>query len=576
MLSSLQSKFDSLSLGVDPGVVNLDLARWLEVNTKAPDGVYPFSFEGHEWQSGVIQHPAPHKALRKASQTGGSEIIVRIILGLASLYQGTHWMYVLPSRGFASTFSTSRALPVIESSPTLSNLQSKTVRNTTMRKIGSSFVYFVGAQKARQAISVPCKGVVRDEYDFGIPSVLTTFLSRFGHYRPEERFLFDVSTPTVEGYGISEMFDEGQRNYYMLYHDKCGKWVCVEAWRDIIIPGYDGTLLTFTKADQKRPSVKVQEAVCLCPGCREPITMDNFCDPRKRAWVPMFPSREIASFQVDPLCLPQINTPVNLANSRHEYDDQAIYVNYRLGMPFSDNTNSLTLEMIKQRSVVDLIVPGQGSSMASYVFGLDVGKTCHLTIIEVSYGHPLKLVWMESIRQTGDNEVLRRVTEVKRAFNIRHGIVDVGPDITLQQSLVADGEGDVFAGEFTEGTLGLEYLMVKEEDRIVKIGRTKAISALVKEIGAGSVLFPSGGDEYNEMVAHFRAVKKVTRVTATSATKQVWTNTGADHYFFSMLYAWLAAKIFFGDFELEGNTNYIGSMVGISSVKLKDRVEERV
>jgi len=78
------------------------------------------------------------------------------------------------------------------------------------------------------------------------------------------------------------------------------------------------------------------------------------------------------------------------------------------------------------------------------------------------------------------------------------------------------------------------------------------------------------------MVAHFRAVKKVTRVTATSATKQVWTNTGADHYFFSMLYAWLAAKIFFGDFELEGNTNYIGSMVGISSVKLKDRVEERV
>src|SRR5574343_823786 len=222
----------------------LDLTKipeWICKNTKDPRNKrLRWSFADHEFQIGILSEAAAHVVVRKCSQVGLSEASVRLTLAVCYMRDLTG-IYVLPTKAFVQKFSPDRIDRVVDNSPTLSSHKSKEHYNVGLKRIGDMSLYVVGSFSPGDAISVPAQFLVRDEYDFCKQSVLTTFDSRLGHNKEGEDFRRDFSTPTVAGYGIDKLFQEGDQRYYAVHHDACGKWVVTNFMDHVVVPGFSGT-----------------------------------------------------------------------------------------------------------------------------------------------------------------------------------------------------------------------------------------------------------------------------------------------------------------------------------------------
>lgn len=174
------------------------IPEWLQTHTRAPDNQDKnFSFKGHEFQIEMISDPAPVSAIKKCSQVGASEIWFRFVLAYMAIYRSVNLIYVLPTLGFVRKVAKGRIDPVINNSPTLKGMVNRQVNSTDLKQILNSFLYMAGASSKSSGISVPAKGVIKDEVDFCDQAILSTFASRMGHNDAADVLDRSFSTPTV-------------------------------------------------------------------------------------------------------------------------------------------------------------------------------------------------------------------------------------------------------------------------------------------------------------------------------------------------------------------------------------------
>lgn len=532
------------------------LPEWLVENTAHPaDPLQKWSFEDHEYQLGILQCTAPHTSVIKCAQSGVSELALRMALGLGSLYQGSNTIYSLPTTGFARKFTSLRVDPVIEASDALKQARSKDVDSTEMKKIGRSFYFFVGAQNMRQVISIPAKVLIRDEVDFCNQKVLTALESRLGHNKPDPItgldtwVKMDFSTPTLPNYGIHKLYMEGSKCVYMCKHDVCGQWVSVAPVTDIILPGFDGSLLTLTKDDLDSSFVKVDKAFVKCRGCGQPISHANLATPGKRLWVPEHAElhKEKASFYVSPLDAPVINPVQKILRGIKQYESADDWINFGLGVA-TQSADSQVSEYVLKRGVKGDYREPAGYNMDGCFGGLDVGKLLHLTVL-APVEDKLHLVWAERIRQIvneyGDDSASARALEVVNT-GLSKIVVDSGPDITIPQKIIQGSlYGAAWACYFSRSVKNTEAYSLDPTDGSVTVDRTKTIDEFVKFINAGKLVLPAGFAETEIVVKHVLKLKRVKRVSETTGeTMAAWISADdEDHFFFSLLYAFIAYKL---------------------------------
>jgi len=521
-----------------------NLAFWIEKNTTDPfNPSRPWSFDKHEYQKGILGSSKPHTVIRKAAQAGVSELAVRTALGLCSLYSGTNFIYVLPSLMFARKFSVSRIDPVIQNSEVLSSVVSKDVDSSEIKRIGDSFLFVGGAQKQSQAISIPAKGLFRDEHDFCDPQVLTTFESRLGHNAPGEEIIFDFSTPTVPGYGISKLYERGDKSCYFCLHEKCGQWVEVDPATSIVLPGFDQPLNMLHKSDLSNPLVKPNEAWVKCPHCGGEITLANLADPESRAWVPEFPDRDIASFYVSPLDVPTINPPSKVVKRIESYETTSDWINFALGTPFASAENKIVEEAFEKALRGQVVYPRDGA--ANYtVMGMDIGKMSHLLVGREVEGK-LHVIWAERIRQTDDNELCSRYLQIQRQYGAVKGVIDAAPDLTVPKMAIARSlVGQVWGSYFVQGRgpSSLGFFSLDEIDQVVKIYRTRIMDEVVRLFNKGDIILPREHPDLPILRKHLLAMNRIRKDDVEGNEKAVWISDGDDHYFLALVYL-VAAKM---------------------------------
>lgn len=541
----LRAWFEQTRVAIQRSSGRAALSRWMQTNTRDPlKPINPWSFSGHEYQIGILESDKSHTAVRKAAQTGVSELLVRTVLGLLSLFPGSNWIYVLPSLMFARKFSVSRIDPVIENSPFLSASVSKEVDSSEIKRIGSSFLFVAGAQKQSQAISIPAKGLARDEHDFSDPQVLTTFESRLGHNKPGEEIILDFSTPTLPGYGISKLFDAGDGRVYMAWHESCGQWVEVDPSSSIVIPGFDDSLFMLQKEDLNDPRIRVKDSWVKCPHCGGEISLQNLSTPEYRAWVPARDNRDSASFYVSPLDVPTINPPEKIVRKILSYESTSDWVNFGLGVPYESAENSISTEMLDKAFCLPPVRPREGAATGT-LMGVDVGKISHMLIGKPVDGK-LHLIWGERIRQDEENTLRDTYLERQAQYGVVRGVIDAAPDLTVPKQVIAQSyTSQAWAAYFVQGagpaSLGLftqDFL-----DQVVKIYRTRTMDAFVKEFNAGRVLLPAGHPDEQIIKKQFRAMKRIKRLTAEGNEKAVWVSDGDDHYFLAATYLFAAKRM---------------------------------
>lgn len=500
----------------------------------------PWSFKDHEYQIEIIKDTRSRIDIRKCSQVGASEVLVQKTLAMSSVMQHIRIMYSLPTKEMAMGFSKDRFDGAIEQSPFYSGLVAAGGNSAGQKKIGTCMLYVIGTFGSKSAISVPAEIVLSDEVDFSNEVVLGKLNSRLRHAnsvdeRGNRGYRIRFSTPTVEGYGIDDGFNAGDQRYYMCRCEHCEHWVVPDYLHDFIVPGFTKSMLEFSAADARDDRFDKEAAWIKCPHCGKDL-FSSLLQPARRQWVAKRPDVWDHSYQISPWDVPVYNTPPAIIKQFTDYPLRSDYFNFVLGLPYTDAENSFTVskEHKDKHCCIDLWIYGTYIVTAPTVGGMDIGKTCHLTV-GVQVGKYTHVVWMEKIVNTKSDPAAPKVLERYDFYGMRKLIIDAGPDITLVNLLVGARE-NIQACVYTTVS-GIVPVAEAKDGDVINADRTKTLTLLLIAHNAGEMLYPHREDHKEELYQHLQTTKKIRERNADGeVTERFIKNKKEDHWVHSLNY----------------------------------------
>ena len=542
-------------------------SKWIEEHTQHPKHVeMPWTFLMHEMQKAIVNDSRPHVVVRKCSQVGLSEVLVRLVLAMMNIFPQSHIIYTLQTATFARTFTKTRFDPVIKASKSLCDQVDKDTDSTSLKQIGASFLYIQGASGQGQAISVPADSVVNDEEDFSDPVTLSTYASRLGHNQGsgDGGFRRRFSTPTMDGYGVSAGMETSSMAHYTCRCYHCRHVNALNFFKDVVIPGFDAELITIEKEDLADPRYQFDKACYICQHCGKELTVRNLADPEMREWVEQFPDREIGGYQVGPHDVPTINTAPVTVKAIGEYKRKADWVNFKTGETFQDSASAIMLDVVRNNATIPHLKPREGAAMGT-VAGLDLGKTSWI-LNGKRIGNEVHVFHGERIRVTSATAVEDRAQVLAKMFGVGKMVVDTMPNYTTALAMrerlrVGCSYGCEYARSAPNA---FSHFKLDEEEQIVKAHRTGIIDYVVKEVNEGRVKF-ARHPEFDTMLAHFDAIKRITRENERGEKISSWVNTSDDHFLHALVYLMLSLEIW----DYLGSHSPIIVPLGIHTARLK-------
>lgn len=572
--------FERLNLSVSQNQSLDFMPEWMCNNTMHPtNSSKPWTFDDHEFQIDILKSTSHRQTIKKCSQVGLSELAARKALALAVLRQGIQLIYTLPTGSFAQMFAKTRIDPIIDNSPTMVALVDRDTNNTKLKKIGSSFIHFVGTYSASAPISIPASYVVSDEVDFSDQAVLTEFNSRLGHQKESESFNIKFSTPTVEGYSISADFDLSSQARYAVKCTHCNGWEIPSFLDDVIIPNNDIPIRDITRHDIAAIDPNVLKSSYLsCPNCAGDLT-SSLLDKDRRQWVHAFPDRrkEHEGFQVVPYDVAAINQVGRTLRQLLDYKRLASWYNFKLGETYSDDTTKFNIDTIKNNTVIST-----KESVTGAVLGVDVGKIswvsvgvpyCNLTTGDVEQIDIIDLIRVDTTKFGPEESLGKFIVKVANQYFASVIVVDAAPDFTTAQQvhklyLTGKAYGNYYVND-SLFSKDMAHWKVDDRKGVCLSARTASLDDLCDNVNGGRIKFPVNKN-MDDVRKHFDALKRVESSDGTDA-RWVKKEKADDHWAHAVNYLMLAAQISGGSgmasvFEIVPSISAIG-MKGGNSLK---------
>lgn len=551
-MSMLSDALDRIESAIKSKFDQTQAVEWITTHTTINNR--KFSFKDHEYQERILQSEAPERVIRKCSQVGISELSARMALCFADVMRGFNQIYTLPTHAQAQRFSKTRVDPIIQDSPRLKAKLSKTVDSATTKQLGSNFLYFTGTFGENTAISVPADNLFHDEVDFSDQEVLGKFNSRLTH--SPYKWKTSLSTPTVGGFGIDKMFSASKRHFNFVKCCHCSRFFYPDYFEHVHIPGYDDNLLAIDKT--LLAGLDWQNAKLLCPHCgKEPDL-----SPKYRHWVCENPGESYIAegFQVSPFDAPACITVPYLIERSTQYPLKRDFINFNLGLPFSDESSGM------QDSDIDRMLSVGENGLGGYTFiGIDMGGKCHITVAQGLHDVSLTVTQRFAVDMRDIDDVL---DVLQNNLNPLAVVVDAMPFTTevyrFQQ------KWDNVYGAFYKSNASLEIYRVmdhieeeeksKQDLRQISINRDYAFDALMIDIRAGKVGLYNQRVSYHVMgelvesdtdvEVYRKQMKEMKRIPQeakgpNSPPRYRWEKPpqADDHYHHSTLYAYVASKV---------------------------------
>lgn len=514
------------------------VSDWLEKNTKING--QKFSFKGHEFQREIIDCKHPNVATIKPSQCGLSEMSARLALGFLAVQGNVVSIYTLPTVNEALRFAKSRIDPIIRDSEYLTGIMSAGNDSSSFKQIGSSQLFMAGTF-GKALISIPTDLLIVDEVDFSNPEVLVTAESRLTHSKLKDEDLNirgvrrKLSTPTVTGVGISEMFENSDKRYRLVKCRTCLEYSIPSFLDNVVVQGYDRSMHDLTYSDVQDLELRglLNTAKLLCPYCHNVIEQRNL-QPDYREWVAEHPTvTHIVGFQVSPFDLPDYHSAESILRKRLEFkEEEGHFRNFVLGLPHDSSSNSVSKGAVKKNKVLNFEQSGSGC-----IAGLDVGRVSWLTIGRVVNGK-LHVIWAESIRVNYENadNLFDTVKTRLKEFGVVRAVMDSQPFFdTILRIQGQFPEGVVLPCMYTLRDTKLPAYVINDRDWTVAANRTKVLDIIVKKINSDNVKF-ANFPEIDIVEQHLQGMKRVERTDDEGTIAAQWVKTGPDHYFHSLSY----------------------------------------
>jgi len=486
----------------------------------------PLDFKRHPYLLGLYDCSAREMVVHKASQMGASEYLLSYAIHACDQRRATA-LYVFPTEGHVSDFSSARLGPAIEASPYLSELiidgggegGRRGADRVTLKRIRDRFIYFRGGKvddrgMAAQLKSIDADVLILDEVDEMDPRAPTIARKRLGASAlAEERW---VSTPTYPGTGIhAEWMLSDQREWHVRC-EKCGEWQ----------PMTMHSIVTEWDSLDRPARWHGQEdgrAFAVCRSCG--AELDRL---QPGEWVATYPTRDIAGFHLTKLFSPAANL-LDLVKALQTTDETKMREawNQDLGETYSPRGLKVSDEVIDacRREYAHASVKPAGTTV---VAGIDVGGVLHCVIrgLDVETGERMQL-WAGMLTWDDVKPTLDR-------FGVDTVVIDALPETTKAREL---------QGKFKRGTVWLSYydadtkipdpVSFSVEKGVALLDRTRSLDATFALFFDQINTLPSGIKGMRFLVDYYPHLKASVRTIETKKNgEQVarYVETGPDHF----------------------------------------------
>jgi len=468
----------------------------------------PWSFKRHPWLRDMHNSEYEVNIGQKAAQMGFTETVLNICFYYIDMH-GVDVLYVLPAKTpDASDFSAARFDAALTLSSHLEKLFSN-VKNVGHKKAGHTNFYLRGSKSRSSLKSVPVGVLILDEKDEMNQDNVPLARERQSGY--DINRTWEISTPTIDGFGINETFNDSTQNEFFFKCQHCSlegkpRWVNL-TWPDAVeICGDDHT------------DPRVAESYIKCPLCGGKIPhKTKFEWMQDGKWIPQFGQREVAGWGVSQLYASTPRTsPSSIVGQFHKSRvnpaDEQEFFNSKLGIP-----HIVEGAKINEKDITACIgdhVTSKTNHDGLVTMGVDVGSFLHFEIDKWTLPNHSVDVNAEArcqVLAVGKALHFEELDKLMHRYNVTYCVIDMFPERRKAYEFANRFWGRIRLCRYGRGIQG-KHIHVSGEDEVnnelsVQVDRTSWLDLSLSRFKSQLISLPQ--DVPKEYKDHIKSLVRV-------------------------------------------------------------------
>jgi len=463
----------------------------------------PWGFLRHPWLEEMHNSQADINVGQKAAQMGYTETVLNVCFYYIDMF-GVDVLYVLPSKTpDASDFSAARFDPALSLSPHLNQLFSNT-KNVGLKRAGNTSFYLRGAKSRSGLKSVPVGVLVLDEKDEMNEKNIPLARERQSGYDINKTW--EISTPTIDGFGINETFSISTQNEFFFQCKSCSRWVNL-TWPDSI---------EICGEDYDDPKIHNSYVKCSLCGIKIPHE-EKYKWLQGGRWIPQYQDRDIVGWGINQLYSSTPKTkPGNIVwqyyKAKVNPADEQEFFNSKLGLPHIVEGARITEKDI-DNCIGDYVMRNTNYD-GLVTMGVDVGNYLHF---EIDRWHlqkgsvDLNVEAKCQVLAVGKVIHFEELDKLMHNYNVSFCVIDMHPERRKAYEFATRFWGIVRLCIYGRGIQGKHIHLADEDDTNnelnVTVDRTSWIDLALSRFRARTITLPK--DISREYRNHIKAPVRI-------------------------------------------------------------------
>ncbi len=511
-------------------------SKWATKYRMMKDG--PSSFDKYPWQIEMLDSTHERCVGQKAAQMGFTEVLLNLAFYCID-FLGKDVLYVLPNKTpDAGDFSSARFDGARELSPHLMKLFTNT-DNIGHKRAGSANWYIRGSNSKAGLKSLPVSRLLMDEVaEFVEENIPLAFERVSGQMESQ---IWMVSTPNIEGHGISKYYNKSDKRSFEFKCPSCTKYITLKYPESLVVVGDSG--------DDPR----VSESHYICYECHQTLPHETKTEWLKTAiWVPQFKDREWHGYTVNQMYSPTIK-PERIARAvfgaqMHPAEEVELY-NSKLGL-----SHEAKGARVSEEDIENAIKRGPKNRKGDTIYrnsiitmGVDIGKWIHYEIdkwtFEDSPVADLNTKAKCIVVESGKVKTFAEIDVLMSQFGVIKCVCDRNPEFRTVLEFSRRFPGRVNLCFFARGVNGRSIVQPKTielNEPTVAVDRSSWLDLALGRFKNGTISLPIDTHiEYREQIK--QPVKTYVKDSdGHPIAKYLTAENQDDHFAFSRLYAEIA------------------------------------
>lgn len=459
----------------------ISAAKWaLEYRVMGKPFPGKWSFRHHPWLHGMHVSEADINVGQKAAQMGFTETVLNVVLFYIDIHN-VDCLYVLPSRTpDASDFSASRFDTALELSSHLRRMFSD-VKNVGHKRAGNTNLYIRGAKSRSGLKSIPVGILILDEKDEMNQDNIPLARERQSGY--DIKKTWEISTPTIDNFGINESFKISTQNEFFFKCPSCSRFINLTWPESIEICGED-----FDDTDVKLSHIK-------CNMCHAKLHHKNKTEWLSTGrWIPQYADKDIQGWGISQLYSTTVD-PSQIVKSYFRAKinpaDEQEFFNSKLGQPHIVEGAKLTEADIT--SCIGEHVTFASNQTGLVTMGVDVGNYLHFEIDKWHIGPNTVDLNAESrcqVLAVGKCIHFEELDQLMIKFNVAGVVIDMQPERRKAYEFATRFWGRVRLCYYGRGIQGKQIHLNNEDECTVTVDRTSWLDLSLGRFRSKKITLP--------------------------------------------------------------------------------------